>query len=74
MSKAKQQQKKKKERERRVAQEKHAAVQKRTQDQAAKDSQAAGVKTNKLAAAVPVHKIDTSANVKSNFIRRRGVS
>lgn len=74
MAKSKQQQQKKKDRERRVAQKKLADAERRAQDQTAREGQSAGVKVNKLASAVPVHKPEqVVAKAKHSFIRRRSV-
>jgi hypothetical protein len=56
---AKNKQQKKKERERRVAQKKHAAAQKRVQDQTASESSQAGRKTNIFTPSVAVPKTNS---------------
>jgi hypothetical protein len=68
-------QQKKKERERRVAQKKHAADQKRDQDQTASESSKAERKTNIFTASVAVPKtkaVSTKTKQSFNF-RRSGV-
>ena len=69
---AKDKQQKKKERERRVAQKKHAAAQKRDQDQTASEKSKAGRKTNIFTASVTVPKTNSlSTNTKPSFNHRR---
>jgi hypothetical protein len=69
---AKNKQQKKKERERRVAQKKHAAAQKRDQDQSATETSKADRKTNIFTASVAVPKTNSlSTKTKQPFNYRR---
>jgi hypothetical protein len=70
---AKKKEKKKKDRERRVAQEKHAADQKRSQEKTAKGA-SQGPKTNIFTSAVPEPKINplTTSTKKTFNYRRSG--
>ncbi len=69
---AKNKQQKKKERERRVAQKKHAAAQKRDQDQTASENSKSDRKTNIFTASVAVPKTSAlSTKTKQPFNYRR---